>query len=246
MLLLGATEPFASTLHPNAEESPYLDHNLDKIDDVQMEKVVRERVETLSVLFHPIRRNTTYFLSRYHPTSSARMAPLAEGGVVDGYLRVYGIANLRVADASVFPTLISGHTVSILETSASYVFPILSISDRTSPCCGRESGRSDTWEVTVSKEAFNSELPVSGIYPLDKKGDGMVIFSVLRGCDVCTSTNTLYGTYDGCMELRWVVGIVQAVQRSLCESESFLLFFSDFLKHCYNSKLFGVMLKPVY
>lgn len=39
------------------------------------------------------------------------MAPLAEGGVVDGYLRVYGIPNLRIADASVFPTLTSGHTV---------------------------------------------------------------------------------------------------------------------------------------
>ena len=47
MLRLGATEPFVSTLQPTTEESPYLDHNLDKINDEQMEKVVRERVETL-------------------------------------------------------------------------------------------------------------------------------------------------------------------------------------------------------
>lgn len=95
MLRLGATEPLSSILLPSDGGSPYLDDKLDRISDEQMEKVIRERVETL-----------------YHPTSSARMAPLSEGGVVDGYLRVYGIPNLRIADASVFPTLISGHTTA--------------------------------------------------------------------------------------------------------------------------------------
>lgn len=49
--------------------------------------------------------------SLYHPTSTARMAPRAAGGVVDAQLRVYGIKNLRIADASVFPTIPAGHTV---------------------------------------------------------------------------------------------------------------------------------------
>jgi choline dehydrogenase len=40
------------------------------------------------------------------------MAPEADKGVVDSHLRVYGIKGLRVADASVFPEIISGHTVS--------------------------------------------------------------------------------------------------------------------------------------
>jgi len=40
------------------------------------------------------------------------MAPEADHGVVDSHLRVYGVKGLRVADASVFPEIISGHTVS--------------------------------------------------------------------------------------------------------------------------------------
>ncbi|KAH8987121.1 GMC oxidoreductase [Lactarius hatsudake] len=46
----------------------------------------------------------------YHPTSTARMAPQSEGGVVDARLRVHGIHGLRIVDASIFPTIISGHT----------------------------------------------------------------------------------------------------------------------------------------
>lgn len=40
------------------------------------------------------------------------MAPLAENGCVDYYLRVYGVPNLRVVDDSVLPEIVSGHTVS--------------------------------------------------------------------------------------------------------------------------------------
>lgn len=47
----------------------------------------------------------------YHPACTARMAPLSEGGVVDARLKVHGIHGLRIADASIFPTIISGHTV---------------------------------------------------------------------------------------------------------------------------------------
>lgn len=39
------------------------------------------------------------------------MAKLEDGGVVDAYLRVHGLENVRIADASVFPSIISGHTV---------------------------------------------------------------------------------------------------------------------------------------
>jgi choline dehydrogenase len=48
----------------------------------------------------------------YHPASTCRMAPLENDGVVDSHQRVYGVSNLRVCDASTFPTLVSGHTVS--------------------------------------------------------------------------------------------------------------------------------------
>ena len=46
-----------------------------------------------------------YALTVYHETSTCRM-----GSVVDAELRVLGVARLRVADASVMPTVVSGNT----------------------------------------------------------------------------------------------------------------------------------------
>ena len=40
------------------------------------------------------------------------MAPRSSGGVVDPELRVYEVKGLRVVDASIFPTIVSGHTAS--------------------------------------------------------------------------------------------------------------------------------------
>ena len=48
----------------------------------------------------------------YHYTSTCRMAPEAERGVVDDELRVYGVQGLRIADASIFPTIPACHTQS--------------------------------------------------------------------------------------------------------------------------------------
>lgn len=77
-----------------ADASPMLDSALDVQSDAALADLVRSRVETL-----------------YHPTSTARMAPRAAGGVVDAKLRVYGVRGLRVCDASIFPEIVSGHTV---------------------------------------------------------------------------------------------------------------------------------------
>jgi choline dehydrogenase len=46
----------------------------------------------------------------YHPSCTCRMGPDAKTSVVDPKLRVHGIQNLRVCDASVFPSLIAGNT----------------------------------------------------------------------------------------------------------------------------------------
>lgn len=71
-----------------------MDNNLSLDKDI-LRTAVRERMETL-----------------YHPTSTCRMAPLNKDGVVDAHLKVHGVEGLRVVDASVFPNIVAGHTVS--------------------------------------------------------------------------------------------------------------------------------------
>ncbi len=69
----------------------------------------------------------------FHPAGTCRMGA-DDGAVVDGELRVRGVEGLRVADASVFPSLTSSNThapsVMVAEKAADLV-------------CGRSPGRPD-------------------------------------------------------------------------------------------------------
>ena len=64
----------------------------DARSDADIEALLRQRVDTI-----------------YHPVGSCRMGA-DEGAVVDARLRVHGLQGLRVVDASIMPTLISGNT----------------------------------------------------------------------------------------------------------------------------------------
>ena len=48
----------------------------------------------------------------YHPVGSAAMKPRSKGGVVSPRLLVFGTTNVRVVDASCWPTQVSGHLSS--------------------------------------------------------------------------------------------------------------------------------------
>jgi choline dehydrogenase len=64
-------------------------------------------VRTDDEILHYIRNNSQ---TAYHPIGTCRMGPEGQNTVVDERLRVHGISGLRIADASIFPTMPSGNT----------------------------------------------------------------------------------------------------------------------------------------
>ena len=67
---------------------------LERSDPVQIEQFLRDHADT-----------------EYHPCGTCRMGPADDSmAVVDSALRVCGIENLRVVDASIMPQLVSGNT----------------------------------------------------------------------------------------------------------------------------------------
>jgi len=64
-------------------------------------------------------------MTEYHPSGTAAMMPRSWGGVVDNKLLVYGTANLRVVDASIFPlipaTHLSAAVYGVAEKAASII-----------------------------------------------------------------------------------------------------------------------------
>lgn len=67
---------------------------LDRNNPAQIKEYLRDHADT-----------------EYHPCSTCKMGPLSDPlAVVDSTLRVYGMQNLRVVDASIMPQLITGNT----------------------------------------------------------------------------------------------------------------------------------------
>jgi choline dehydrogenase-like flavoprotein len=96
---LEATKQAAKYLRKMGTTSPFkelwvkeYDPGFDTQTNEEWEAYVRENVSTF-----------------YHPLGTCAMLPKKDGGVVDSKLRVYGVSNLRVVDASVIPIMISAN-----------------------------------------------------------------------------------------------------------------------------------------
>jgi choline dehydrogenase len=86
----------ARQIAAQAPMQPYIANEIvpgaDKMSDAELEQFVRETGVT-----------------NHHPTSSCAMGT-GTNSVVDSRLRVHGIAGLRVADASIMPSVVAGNT----------------------------------------------------------------------------------------------------------------------------------------
>ncbi|OCH84495.1 GMC oxidoreductase [Obba rivulosa] len=110
ILRLVRTEPLAPLLDLESREDGKVDGedvfwpgnaDPDKVSDEELKAWIRKNVETV-----------------FHPVSTARMGSSPENSVVDATLRVHGVDGLRVVDASVFPTQVSGHPCAIVVAMA--------------------------------------------------------------------------------------------------------------------------------
>jgi len=100
---------FNEKRNDNKEDSFWLaDANPDSVSDHDIQDWIRERARTI-----------------YHPVGTTRIASSIDEGVIDPQLCVHGVQGLRVADASVFPSQISGHptatVVAVAEKAADMI-----------------------------------------------------------------------------------------------------------------------------
>ena len=111
-------------LHPNFVDHPedmdtlvYAHHlgrqilSAPAMDAIRGEEIrPGKQVQSRAEIEEFIRSSVT---TSYHPVGTCKMAPVSDpGAVVDHRLRVRGVEGLRVVDASIMPTIISGNTNS--------------------------------------------------------------------------------------------------------------------------------------
>jgi choline dehydrogenase len=82
---------------------------------------------TLEKAKEHVRRN---MVSEWHPMGTCAMLPREKGGVVSSELKVYGTANLRVVDASIFPLQVQGNIQSSVYAAAEKAADIIKASNK--------------------------------------------------------------------------------------------------------------------
>lgn len=90
---IAATEPLKSLLKPDGLRIP-------------------SNFNSATKSFEETKSFVEYGFSTFHPCGTCAMMPQKLGGVVDERLRVYGVKNLRIVDASIFPLIPRGNIVS--------------------------------------------------------------------------------------------------------------------------------------
>lgn len=100
-----STEPFSSLLKPSSR-IPECSTGFDDLETTK--EIVKDQLYTC-----------------FHPTGTCAMMPADMNGVVDPCLKVHGVTNLRVVDASVFPMEPAGNiqatTYAVAERAADLI-----------------------------------------------------------------------------------------------------------------------------
>lgn len=93
--------------------------------------------------------------TEFHPSSSCAMLPEKQGGVVDANLLVYGLSNVRVADASVIPIALSTHLMSstygIAEQASDIIREYYNLPIKPEPAFGGSTATPSSTAPTAKK-----------------------------------------------------------------------------------------------
>ncbi|KAG4071602.1 hypothetical protein HA402_011756 [Bradysia odoriphaga] len=131
--------------------------------DFQIHEVQPLRANLPDCDVHPnntdayLRCYLSYFTSTiYHPVGTCKMGPLSDPtAVVDPELRVYGMRSLRVVDASIMPTIVSGNTNA----------PTFMIAEKASDMIKDSWLLKNRWDVEVTHihQAFGASAKLSAL-----------------------------------------------------------------------------------
>ncbi|TRM58831.1 GMC oxidoreductase [Schizophyllum amplum] len=117
--------------------------------------------------------------TEFHPVGSCGMMPLANGGVVDGSLKVYGLANVRVADSSVIPFELSSHigspTYAVAELAAQIIAKDHSTTQANATDASSSSSSASQNNATTGDDTKNGARSLS--LPLSVAGLASAMFA---------------------------------------------------------------------